>query len=225
MTRSSWRGIIAAVKNLLSVAFLCAFLSTVGFAQIPQSGDFYASPKRPLTASTASSVPDFPANATFADLKQDVAINRQEIRALELRVEELEREKAALEEKLNKDVSAGYVTQADLKLLETRLNDSVASRTQAVETSILSEVRAAAKSAKVSVEPAKPVSTPVPAYVSAQEKESYMKDGIRYIVQPGDTLSSIAKRNRSSVRAIMVVNELSTPDKIFVGKELFVPTL
>jgi peptidoglycan/xylan/chitin deacetylase (PgdA/CDA1 family) len=47
--------------------------------------------------------------------------------------------------------------------------------------------------------------------------------GIRYTVQPGDTLSSIAQRFRVTVDAIALANGLSDPDYIFVGQVLVIP--
>jgi LysM repeat protein len=47
--------------------------------------------------------------------------------------------------------------------------------------------------------------------------------GIRYTVQPGDTLSSIAHRFRVTVDAIALANGLGDPDYIFVGQVLVIP--
>lgn len=41
-----------------------------------------------------------------------------------------------------------------------------------------------------------------------------------YIVQPGDTLSKIAARYGTTVRALMSLNGLSNPDRIWVGQRL-----
>ncbi len=41
-----------------------------------------------------------------------------------------------------------------------------------------------------------------------------------YIVQPGDTLSKIAARYSTTVRALMSLNGLSNPDRIWVGQRL-----
>lgn len=47
---------------------------------------------------------------------------------------------------------------------------------------------------------------------------------IRYVVQPGDTLTSIALRHGTTVRALMDANNLANPDIIFVGQVLLIPT-
>jgi LysM repeat protein len=46
---------------------------------------------------------------------------------------------------------------------------------------------------------------------------------IRYVVQPGDTLTSIARRFDSTVEAIVRQNNIPDPDLIFVGQVLEIP--
>ncbi len=44
-----------------------------------------------------------------------------------------------------------------------------------------------------------------------------------YVVQPGDTLSTIAEQFDVTVEALMQVNDLANPDTLFVGQELVIP--
>ena len=44
-----------------------------------------------------------------------------------------------------------------------------------------------------------------------------------YIVQPGDTLFSIAARHGVSVQAIIQANRLTPPFNVFPGQRLFIP--
>lgn len=46
-----------------------------------------------------------------------------------------------------------------------------------------------------------------------------------HIVQENEYLTMIARRYNSTVEAIAIANEISNPNKIFVGQELLVPTL
>ena len=46
---------------------------------------------------------------------------------------------------------------------------------------------------------------------------------MNYIVQPGDTLWSIAARHGSTVQAIMQANRLTDPNAIYAGLRLFIP--
>ena len=47
---------------------------------------------------------------------------------------------------------------------------------------------------------------------------------MRYVVQPADTLSAIARRFETTVEAIVKANALADPDEIVVGQVLFIPT-
>lgn len=53
-------------------------------------------------------------------------------------------------------------------------------------------------------------------------REGYNKGG--YIIKRGDTLTDIAKRNNTTVPALMAVNDLDNPDKIYVDQELKMPS-
>lgn len=197
-----------------------------------QVGDGFVAPNRPAVNPMTGE----PMNVKVANLAQDTEATRKDVSALTLRVEQLEREKAALETK----VSAGTdtVTRDEMKLMEARMttamNDAVKAEGQRVQKEILEEIRNAKKAVKTeapapaanfATNTAAPVTVTEKIVVSDAEKQSYMKEGIRYTVQQGDTLTSIAKKHKSTVRAIMVVNEIASPNKLFVGKELFVPTL
>jgi spore germination protein YaaH len=48
-------------------------------------------------------------------------------------------------------------------------------------------------------------------------------DWFIYIVQPGDTLTTIAARTGSTVQELVTRNCLPNADAIFVGQGLFVP--
>lgn len=55
-----------------------------------------------------------------------------------------------------------------------------------------------------------PFPSPVPEYIT-------------YVIQPGDTLSGIARRYGTTVTALTQLNKLSDPDKIYAGNTLKVP--
>jgi murein DD-endopeptidase MepM/ murein hydrolase activator NlpD len=48
-------------------------------------------------------------------------------------------------------------------------------------------------------------------------------EGAQYVVQPGDTLSSIAVRFGISVEALSVANEITNPNQLFAGQPLSLP--
>jgi LysM repeat protein len=64
--------------------------------------------------------------------------------------------------------------------------------------------------------------------VPSAEAESTSATGqspaIVYVVQQGDTLSSIAQRFGVSVNQLLQLNDISDPDEIYVGQKLLIPT-
>jgi len=62
---------------------------------------------------------------------------------------------------------------------------------------------------------APPTPTPTPSPTPGGE--------VIYIVQPGDTLSSIAQRFGTTVAAIVAANDIANPDLIWVGQRLIIP--
>lgn len=56
-----------------------------------------------------------------------------------------------------------------------------------------------------------------------EEEEQKEKQNRLITVQPGDTLSSIALRNKTTVQELIRLNGITQPDKIYAGQKLFVP--
>jgi LysM repeat protein len=68
--------------------------------------------------------------------------------------------------------------------------------------------------------PETPVEETSPAAGPEEEGET---EGEVYVVQSGDTLSSLAERFDTTVEAIVEANDLENPDLIIVGDELVIP--
>jgi LysM repeat protein len=51
-----------------------------------------------------------------------------------------------------------------------------------------------------------------------------VKPGSDYVVEPGDTISGIAKKTGVSVAAILAANNLTDPNRIAAGQTLRIPT-
>lgn len=208
------------MKRVWAVALMCG--ATLGaWAQ----ADGFVNPNRPAVNPMSGE----PINVKVAGMKEDMASTQKDVKELALRVEGLERQKAALESKVN-TAGGDTVTRDELKLMEARMtaamNEAVKAEGQRVQREILDEIKNTQQAMKAQAAPTTPAAQqPAKIAVSDEEKQSYMKEGIRYTVQPGDTLSAIARKHKSSVRAIMVVNGIESPNKLWVGKELFVPVL
>lgn len=51
----------------------------------------------------------------------------------------------------------------------------------------------------------------------------FPKEGVRYKVMPGDTLSSIAQKHGTTIRHIQNANRIADPNDLKAGSEIFVP--
>ena len=67
-----------------------------------------------------------------------------------------------------------------------------------------------------------PAGTPTPGATGTAEGTSTETAG-GYVVQPGDTLSSIAVEHGTTVEALVEANDIADPDVIAVGQELVIP--
>jgi LasA protease len=66
--------------------------------------------------------------------------------------------------------------------------------------------------------------TPVPLVPTPDPtRQMPSPDSGMYLVQPGDTLGIIANRYQTTVEAILAINNLSNPNVLEVGQELFIP--
>jgi LysM repeat protein len=63
----------------------------------------------------------------------------------------------------------------------------------------------------------------VPSLVAASATPTAASGPVRYVVQAGDTLSSIATHYNVSVEDIMAANGLTNPNTLSVGQELIIP--
>ena len=70
-----------------------------------------------------------------------------------------------------------------------------------------------------------PAANPATGSQQQQQAQASPKPtgGTEYVVQPGDTLSGIAKSLGVSMKALLEANELADPDRLKVGQKLAVP--
>jgi LysM repeat protein len=71
---------------------------------------------------------------------------------------------------------------------------------------------------------ATPVATSMPAPTSAAQPGQPASGYITHVVQPGETLNSIAARYGTTVQAISQANNITNPNQIYAGQKLKIPT-
>ena len=158
----------------------------------------------------------------LANLREDVRGLVQRVGELSLRVEQLERQNSELREKASQ-VSSTYATLA-------QFNDAVAELTRALKAGDAATAERAAAQIKKLGEAsnaaidslAKGLATRPTVQTSFDD--SYVKEGVSYTVQKGDTLAVITKKTGARSQDIINANKIADPSRIQVGQTLFIPT-
>ncbi|WP_404420559.1 LysM peptidoglycan-binding domain-containing protein [Nibricoccus sp. IMCC34717] len=167
-------------------------------------------------------------NVEVANLREDVRLLAQRVGELQLRVEELERERAQLAQKVEG-------SKADLATV-AQLNDAVADLEKQIRAASIATKNETLQQVAVQMEKlAKQTNAALDALGgrgattgggSAPQtvfRDDFPKEGVEYVVEKGDTLALIAKKTGAKQADIINANRISDPSKIRVGQKLFVP--
>ncbi|MEX2045020.1 MAG: LysM peptidoglycan-binding domain-containing protein [Opitutus sp.] len=166
-----------------------------------------------------------PVTVELANLREDVRGLIQRVGELSLRVEQLERENADLRQRAGA-ADKSFATVAQLNDAIADLNRTIKSAAAAVKNETLQQVAAQmeglAKQTNTALDSlARAQATRAP--VQASFSDDYVKEGISYTVQRGDTIAEIAKKTGAKQQDIVNANRLSDPSRIMVGQTLFIP--
>ena len=167
----------------------------------------------------------------LANLKQDLELINREVTGLRSEVELLRRENAQLRVALEQVARSPKPNEQNGHLLELQ------NRLQVLEFSQKQSARAQGSMQeevnqkfqqiieqmnsgfeKVSSQKKSQSSPTTPAFST-----NYPKNGFVHKVEKGETVSSIAQKYQSKVSWIIDANQIADPNKVFVGRELFVP--
>jgi hypothetical protein len=162
-----------------------------------------------------------------ASLTQDVALLKEQLGEMRFEVERLLRENEALTLRMNKieaqssSAVSDVVFRQELASLRAEFNRLNKAQREELLEQISKQIRALAKEIE---------RQPVPASRPAVQDKPivfddtiYPKSGIFYVVKSGDTLSKIASSVGSQVSYIIHANKIPDPNRLQVGRELFIP--
>ncbi len=167
----------------------------------------------------------------IANLKQDMELINREVSGLRSEVELLRRENAKLRvvlDQLSRNQSSSQDRsmlndlQNRLQLVELAQKQSDRARGSMQEEvnqkfqQIIGQMNQGFEQLTKINQPS--TSSPEPTF-----SNDYPKNGFVHKVEKGETVSSIAQKYKSKVSWIIDANQITDPNKVFVGKELFVP--
>lgn len=192
-----------------------------------------------LIFSVALVASSFEANAqsgnlayAVANLSEDVRLLDERIRALQLQMEDMQRENDRLRQTV-----ADYESRSDNQLsklaTESQLNQAIdkavgqlEGRDERMKADVILEVTRMLETftKKVSTSLAKSGSSTTSSPSKTMVfHNNFPKTGTSYIVKSGDTLSKIASENNSTLDWIQHANKIVSPRNIQVGQRLFIP--
>ena len=168
-----------------------------------------------------------------ANLMEDVRLLDERIRQMSIQMDELRRDnqnlrqmvrdyEAQSDQSLSRFASVGQLNEAirqAVSKLETR-DDVVKKEVLAEVSKTMAEFAKRVEKALSSV-PA--MERPDPTVKTRFDKTGIPTSGVPYVVQPGDSISSIAKKFNSRPDWIQNANEISDPRLLQVGQAIFVP--
>lgn len=165
----------------------------------------------------------------LANLKQDLELVNHEVSGLRSEVEMLRRENAQLRSSVDQVTRANKLGQQDehvvelqnrLQALQVAFRQSENSRSE-IQGEINKKFQQIIEQMNRGFELVSKTSPPVSQSVTFSS--DYPKNGFVHKVEKGETVSSIAQKYQSKVSWIIDANEIAEPNKVFVGRELFVP--
>jgi len=157
-----------------------------------------------------------------AGLREDVRILVQRVGELSLRVEQLERENAALMQ-ATEGLDRTYATVAQLNEAVAELNTAMTSGDATTQAKAAEAIKGLATQTNSAIDSLAKGMVARAAITTPTFDEDYPSTGLSYTVQKGDTLSSIASRYKSTVRDIQNANQLPNAGQIKIGQTLFIP--
>jgi LysM repeat protein len=165
----------------------------------------------------------------ISDLEQDVQALKETVGQLNMQMEELRRTNDTLRGQLGKSTQQNadnYVTisQLDSQLTNLRAEMMRAQSTQKDEIidEVSRQIERLAQQTQQALQTQAVAQAPANA-PSSSFSDNFPKTGVSYTVQPGDSLTRIARRLNSSLDDIRNANRISDPSKVKVGQVLFIP--
>lgn len=168
----------------------------------------------------------------IAALIEEVTALRDEVSRLRMDVEDLRAENARLEE-LFRSKSRSTSGAAEIAALRVEINNKLEAQRREISAEtekriarVGAEVNAALSNMRKQVNAALdsvPANKPAKPSTPLREPKDLPAKGIQYKIKSGDTLSKIAREQRSKVDWILYVNPGLDANRLQLGKEIVIP--
>ena len=160
-------------------------------------------------------------NSEVANARADTTLLAQRVGELSLRVEQLERDNAALRTQTASSAQA-YATVQQLNNAITDLSRDIKAGDAAIAERTAAQIKKPGDATNAALEslskiPGQRATSPIGF------STNFPSEGISYTVQKGDTLAVIARKTGGKTADIINANKITDPSKIMLGQTLFIP--
>lgn len=173
-----------------------------------------------------------PQQVSLVRLNQDVQLLADQVNRLRLNMEQLNRRNEQLEKTLQEHmkrqqdlVESQRELSADLSRQMNRMDERERQLKRDIISQVTRQIEALAEETQKGLDALARVQGARPAAATEVTfSDDFPSHGVSYVVQPGDTLSTIARRHNSTVRDIQNANRISDPRRdLRAGQTIFVP--
>ena len=165
-----------------------------------------------------------------ANMSEDLRLLDERVRAMSVEMEALRREnnqlrgQVSVAESALDDQMSKLVTVAMLNAELAKVVKQLEQRDEVLRQDLLVQVK---KELESKLKEIRKIIGQMPETVSNKPPPTFTKNfpttGIAYVVEPGDTISSIAQKLKSRTDWIINANEIVDPRFVQVGERLFIP--
>jgi len=168
---------------------------------------------------------------TVANLSQDVSQLSQQVRALRLEIEQMQRENNRLRGEVaaanaNNQTGAQIASLSGaIDALRREYQSADAAQKEQILAEVTRQMNALAKETQEAINTvAEAVGSQPRVETPVHFSSDYPKTGVTYTVRSGDTLSKIARQHDSNIKHIQNANKIVNPARdLQVGQTIFIP--
>ncbi len=181
-----------------------------------------------LAAVSATALAAQAQSAAMADLRQDIDLLRREVGTLKLEIEQLRRDNSLLAQKLARFESSSVANEsvsAQMEVARSQTNARMEKLKREIIDIVKKDLETMANQTNVQISKLANAIGRVPqSNVQKTFSEDYPQTGVVYVVQPGDSISKLARQKNSKIEWIQNANRIADPSTgLRVGAEIFIP--
>ena len=164
----------------------------------------------------------------IASMRQDILLLNQRVGELNMNLEQIGRDNAALQAKTNQTFVTLDQLNRSIADINRAMQGALAEQKREVLNQVAGELEHLARQTQAAIDAlakndaARAAPAPAPASTAAFS-DDFPKEGVNYTVQTGDTLAVIARKHNARQQDIINANKIADPSKIRVGQALFIP--